>query len=66
MADIITKRESWLADGRFKIVLDKSDSGHTVGEVELELSTNTDNAQETKEICADMDQGLVLFMHKYS
>lgn len=66
IVDIATFRESWLADDRFKIVLDQTDFGHTVGEVELEVHIKTDDAHKSKEICEKLDQDIIEFMHKYS
>lgn len=36
MARFITYREAWKVDGRFNVVFDTTDFGHTFGEVELE------------------------------
>jgi thiamine-triphosphatase len=36
IATLSTVRQSWIADGEFKIVFDAMNFGHTVGEVELE------------------------------
>lgn len=43
MARFTTNREAWKADKKFKIVLDKTDFGHSVGEVELELEMDPNN-----------------------
>jgi thiamine-triphosphatase len=50
-----TTRETFFADERFSIMLDRTDFGHTVGEVELMHS----NAQEAHRAIDD-------FMNKYS
>lgn len=36
MAHFITFREAWKVDGKFNVVFDTTDFGHSVGEVELE------------------------------
>lgn len=53
--DFTTKRELYLADEKFSIMLDEADFGHTVGEVEL-LASNINVAE------FDIDE----FMKKYS
>jgi len=62
-ADLITHRETWKANDRFKIVLDRTDFGHTVGEVELEESVPAD--VNTKLHGAKMDADVVAFMKTY-
>lgn len=66
MAQITTHRESWLADDRFKIVLDCTDFGHVVGEVELESIVATRNNINMKETCKEMDSEILSFMQRYS
>lgn len=63
MADFTTHRETWKANDRFKIVLDRTDFGHVVGEVELEESVPAD--VDTKIYGAEMDEDVVKFMQTY-
>ena len=53
MARFTTTRREWRADGRFGIVLDESDFGHRVGEVEV-MSEEGGKARE--EIDAFMER----------
>ena len=46
VADIRTKRLSWLADEKFRIVLDEMDFGHTVGEVELQRAMRMEEVEK--------------------
>ena len=48
MAEFVTTRVSFLADDRFTVVLDATDFGHTVGEVEL-------MAEDAEKAHADID-----------
>lgn len=74
MAQFTTIREAWRADKKFKIVLDKTDFGHAVGEVELELeevgSNNNENeklwAAERQGMITQMDRQIETFMQDYS
>ena len=45
MAEFTTIREAWRANKKFKIVLDKTDFGHAVGEVELELEVEEEEEE---------------------
>lgn len=65
IADITTHREAWKADGRFKIVLDRTDFDHTVGEVELEVSVEVGSDEEVRQQCSTMDSEIVKFMQRY-
>lgn len=74
MARFTTIREEWKADKKFKIVLDKTDYGHAVGEVELELELETNNndenerrwAAERQGMTRQMDRQIETFMQDYS
>lgn len=72
IADLITFRKSWIADGEFKITVDTTDFGHVVGEVELEQrmklvrSAHDDTEQEMKKIMREMDLRIAEFMERYS
>lgn len=81
MAQFTTIREAWRANKEFKIVLDRTDFGHAVGEVELELeveSNNNDNnnnnhdenekrwAAERQGMTTQMDRQIETFMQDYS
>lgn len=45
MAEFTTIRETWRANKEFKIVLDRTDFGHAVGEVELELELEVEEEE---------------------
>ncbi|KAJ9654439.1 hypothetical protein H2198_006519 [Neophaeococcomyces mojaviensis] len=64
-AKITTHREAWKADDRFKIVLDHTDFGHVVGEVELEASVTIQSDEEAKKYCGLMDSEITSFMQRY-
>lgn len=71
MAQFTTIREAWRADKKFKIVLDKTDFGHAVGEVELELeleleleSNKNDNYDESEKLWAAERQGMITQMDR--
>ncbi|KAL1616635.1 hypothetical protein SLS56_011338 [Neofusicoccum ribis] len=72
LAALSTMRRSWLADGEFKIVLDTTDFGHTVGEVELERSVlfhtkaGLGVAQQKEAMMKEMDKMITKFMDHYS
>lgn len=79
MAQFTTIREGWKADKKFKIVLDRTDYGHAVGEVKLELEmemesnkkkNNDENeklwAAERQGMATQMDRQIETFMQKYS
>ncbi|KAH9882694.1 hypothetical protein J1614_000059 [Plenodomus biglobosus] len=69
-AVICTTRRAWVADDRFKIVLDSMDFGHEVGEVELQSEVQSAHAgQELEEhkqrVMQQMDEEIVRFMERY-
>ncbi len=67
VAKICTKRLSWTADDKFKIVLDTTDFGHEVGEVELEKWTNTkDGSEDDVKFRTEMDNEIANFMQRYA
>lgn len=71
-AEFVTERESWMVDGRFKVDIDTTDFGHTVGEVELTRTLQYANGEhgegreekETK-MKEKMDQEIKAFMQSY-
>jgi len=74
IATLSTVRQSWLADGEFKIVFDTMNFGqHTVGEVELQEEfhppSTTVNASskehQMREKMAEMDKRIQVFMNRY-
>jgi thiamine-triphosphatase len=70
IANMSTTRTTWLADERFRIVLDKMDFGHEVGEVELQSEVHlayTGQALEDHKQRAmqQMDQEIVAFMQRH-
>jgi len=71
IASLTTVRQGWKADDAFQIVLDSTDFGHVVGEVELEREVEVEIEEEKRQqklhsITTDMDQQIAEFMTKYS
>jgi hypothetical protein len=73
IARYTTFRETWRADNKFKVVLNKTNFDHIVGEVELQRAVTLDNnggedvwAAIKQALIADMDQQLEDFMNYYS
>ncbi len=64
-ASLTTFRQSWLADKEFKIVLDDTNFGHTVGEVELETKVKVQNEDEAQKLMQEMDKKIVDFLQRY-
>jgi thiamine-triphosphatase len=65
-ATVTTYRESWKADDKFKIVLDRTDFGHVVGEVELEEAVDHKDRCQINKIMAKMDHEIAQFMRQYA
>lgn len=65
VADITTFRESWKVNERFKIVVDTTDWGHVVGEVELEDEIESASKEEMQRQCKIMDREVEEFMERY-
>ncbi len=71
IATLSTVRQSWLADGEFKIVFDAMNFGHTVGEVELQedfhfsAAANASKEDQIREKMAEMDERIEVFMKRY-
>lgn len=70
IAQFKTVREAWRADDRFEIVLDSTDFGHSVGEVELQESVISSDDESLKSSYdakgKAMDQEIETFMQRYS
>jgi len=67
VAQLNTTRLSWTADEKFQIVLDTTDFGHEVGEVELQmLVTLKDGSKNDVNHRAEMDSEIVKFMKQYA
>lgn len=66
MAEFTTTRETWVADGEFSIVRDRTDFGHEVGEVELQAEVDALTENEKKRVMAGMDERIGQFMERYS
>jgi thiamine-triphosphatase len=66
-----TVRQSWIADGEFKIVFDAMNFGHTVREVELEedfhfsATANASKEHQIREKMMEMDKRIRVFMNRY-
>lgn len=70
-AQYTTTRETWKADDKFEIVLDTTDFGHSVGEVELQQVTETSGDGELplaarQAMAKEMDCQIEAFMRQYS
>lgn len=65
LASFRTTRHSWLADDEFTLVLDRTDFGHTVGEVELEVNTTVQDNDEAEKIMTEMDMRIVNFIERH-
>ncbi|KAF2140420.1 uncharacterized protein K452DRAFT_299763 [Aplosporella prunicola CBS 121167] len=72
MAVLTTLRETWLADGDYKIVSDTMDFGHVVGEVELERTQTFEGESDAQvqllkdAAMKEMDAEIVGFMERYA
>ena len=66
IASLTTFRESWRADDDFKIVFDRTDFGHAVGEVELETEVTVQNEQQVAEVMERMDNRVANFLRHYN
>lgn len=65
LADFTTFRQSWEADNEFKIVWDRTDFGHMVGEVELETEMNIDDHDHARKVTLAMDDRIARFLRHY-
>ena len=70
VATMCAPRRTWLADERFRIVLDAMDFGHEVGEVELQSEVHLAHAGQELEdhkqrVMQRMDEEIVAFMDRY-
>lgn len=75
VAMLVSERNKFLVDEKFTVVLDKTDFGHVVGEVELERAVSAagekDDAGDQSEhrkraqMIAEMDQEIDEFMKQY-
>lgn len=68
MAKFITDRTGYFVDGKFTVVIDVTDFGHTVGEVELERdATGASCEGEDKALAiAAMDEEIEGFMRRFA
>ncbi|KAK1238411.1 hypothetical protein MKX07_006557 [Trichoderma sp. CBMAI-0711] len=71
IAVFTTTRNTWIADDEFRIVLDKMDFGHEVGEVELQktllgVDGNEPTEQQKQAEMQLMDERIVDFMKTYA
>ncbi|KAK4100926.1 hypothetical protein N658DRAFT_534932 [Parathielavia hyrcaniae] len=75
MAEFVTTREAWLVDGEFKVVRDRMDFGHEVGEVELQVEFHGQGGggdgdkmgeEEKAAVMEDMDRRIEGFMKRYA
>jgi thiamine-triphosphatase len=72
IAALSTTRKAWRADDEFTIVLDTTDFGHTVGEVELQQELSLEETrgacieEQKQRIMQEMDERIAGFMEHYS
>lgn len=71
IATLSTTRETWIADDEFSIVLDKTDIGHEVGEVELQrvvagVDGSGPSEGQKESITRELDERISAFMKRYS
>ncbi|KAK4158058.1 CYTH-like domain-containing protein [Chaetomidium leptoderma] len=67
LAEFVTTREAWLVDGEFKVVRDRMDFGHEVGEVELQVEVEvTAQAGKGLVMMEEMDRRIEGFMKRYA
>ncbi|AEO67146.1 uncharacterized protein THITE_2010984, partial [Thermothielavioides terrestris NRRL 8126] len=67
LAEFVTTREAWLVDGKFKVVRDRMDFGHEVGEVELQVEVEGGIGEGEKAVLMEeMDRRIVAFMRRYA
>lgn len=67
MAEFVTTREGWLVDGEFRVVRDRTDFGHEVGEVELQVEVDARMGEAEKGALMDeMDRRIGEFMRRYA
>jgi len=66
-ARFVTQRRSWTVDEGFEVVLDETDFGYTVGEVELQrdISGGEENVAGENEQAMEMDREIKRFMDRY-
>lgn len=62
IATLTTFRESWKADHKFKVVFDRTDFGHAIGEVELETEVHVKNEQEIAHVMERMYNRITNFL----
>lgn len=70
IAQFTTTRDTWKADDRFKIILDDTDFGHSVGEVELVAAIKTTSDDQSlealqKSVTKKMHSDIDNFMKRY-
>lgn len=65
MAEFVTTREAWLCDGEFKVVRDRMDFGHEVGEVELQVAVEALGKGGEEREMERMDGRIAEFMERY-
>ncbi|KKY32073.1 hypothetical protein UCDDA912_g07976 [Diaporthe ampelina] len=67
MARFVTERTGYIVDGKFTVVIDVTDFGHTVGEVELErAATEAPCEGEDRALAiAAMDKEIDVFMRRF-
>ena len=67
LAEFVTTREAWVADGEFKVVRDRMDFGHEVGEVELQVEwvEGREGLAGKEMVMEEMDRKIERFMKRY-
>jgi thiamine-triphosphatase len=65
LASIGFTRQTWIADTEFKVVLDQTDFGHEVGEVELEVELDRKDEDNAEAVMQQMDSRIAQFLQRY-
>ncbi|KAL2017075.1 hypothetical protein VTK56DRAFT_2598 [Thermocarpiscus australiensis] len=66
VAEFVTTREAWVVDGEFKVVRDRMDFGHEVGEVELQVVVDKGlGGEEKAALMEEVDGRIERFMRRY-
>ena len=67
LAEFVTTREAWVADEEFKVVRDRMDFGHEVGEVELQVewAEGGEGLAGKEVVMEEMDRRIEGFMKRY-
>ena len=67
LAEFVTTRDAWVVDGEFKVVRDRMDFGHEVGEVELQVEwvEGGEGLAGKEAVMEETDRRIEGFMKRY-